>query len=624
MQGFQFFHKRIVRTPILGVAHAIVFATIFLAALSLRFEFLIPERVLSRYALALPVVLIVKLLSFYFSGSFYGWRHRVTFPDFIALARATVISLLLIVMIDHYLLPHQLSRSVLIVDSLLTLLTLGILRAGPRLFHEQLTPFLKGEKRRNALLLASDLDSALLASQINSHSTLEFRVRGLIDAAGKFNEPSISGIPVLGAPRDIRRVADKFAITDLLVMRNVLTGPELRELMDLCEEISIAVRILPEIDQIFSGGLDIPVRDINITDLLRRDPVELDSALIGEMLQGRTVVVTGAGGSIGSEICRQVMKFNPRKLILLGRGENRIFQVHAELRRLEPVTELVPMIADVNDATRIRNVFQTHQPDVVYHAAAHKHVPLMEADVYEAIKNNVLGTRTVARVAHESGTSTFVMISTDKAVNPSSVMGTSKHLAERYVCAMSHESETRFVVVRFGNVLGSNGSVVPRFQEQIRRGGPITITDKRMERFFMSIPEASQLVLQAGAMADGGQVYVLDMGEPVKIVDLARDLIRLSGLKEGTIEIVFTGQRPGEKLYEELHFDDEGAAQSAHDRILAVWHRPFDLLEVETQLDDLQAMLQGAHDNGQLKARLQLLVPEYQPDAIPVSIPAGR
>jgi FlaA1/EpsC-like NDP-sugar epimerase len=331
--------------------------------------------------------------------------------------------------------------------------------------------------------------------------------------------------------------------------------------------------------------------------------------MIGKLLKDRTVMVTGAGGSIGSEICRQVLRFNPKTLVLVGRGENRIFRVERRLQSLHTGTPLSCCIADVTNEPRMRQIFAQYRPEVVFHAAAHKHVPLMEANVGEAIRNNVCGTRLLADLADEFKVRNFVFISTDKAVHPTSVMGVSKQIAERYVHAMSQVSSTRFNVVRFGNVLGSDGSVVPIFQEQIRRGGPITITDPRMTRFFMTIPEASQLVLQAAAMGHGGEIFVLEMGESVKIVELARDLIRLSGLPEDSIEICFTGIRPGEKLYEELYFDDERTLPTSHPKLRAAKHRPYRLAEVREAIASLVPLIHAPCDV--LRRRLHEIVVEY-------------
>jgi FlaA1/EpsC-like NDP-sugar epimerase len=326
------------------------------------------------------------------------------------------------------------------------------------------------------------------------------------------------------------------------------------------------------------------------------------------------VLVSGAGGSIGSELCRQVCRFAPRTLILLEQAENPLFHIHRELLAAHPDLRLVPCIADVCDRPRVEAVFAEHRPDVVFHAAAHKHVPMMEWNPGEAIKNNVVGTRTLADVADRSGTGAFVMISTDKAVNPTSIMGASKRVAELYTQALSRRSKTRFVTVRFGNVLGSAGSVIPIFKEQIARGGPVTVTHPEMKRYFMTIPEACQLVLQAGTMGQGGEIFILDMGEPVKIVDLARDLIRLSGFEPDDIDIEFTGMRPGEKLFEELSVGDENAQKTHHPKIFVGKTQAPALADLEPPLADLVASANGA-DLAGIRARLAALVPEFHPDS---------
>jgi FlaA1/EpsC-like NDP-sugar epimerase len=357
------------------------------------------------------------------------------------------------------------------------------------------------------------------------------------------------------------------------------------------------------------------MRDVAIEDLLRRDPVALDDQAIVADLRGRVVVVTGAGGSIGSEICRQVAGFEPARLVLVERAENALFEIHRELRQAFPSLRIEPCVADICDVQRTQQIFADHAPEVVFHAAAHKHVPMMEWNPGEAIKNNVLGTRLIADVAHACGARAFVMISTDKAVNPTSVMGATKRAAEVYIQALAKRSSTRFVTVRFGNVLGSNGSVVPIFKEQIARGGPVTVTHPDMKRYFMTIPEACQLVLQAGSMGCGGEIFILDMGQPVKIVDLARDLIQLSGFSPDEIEIVFTGMRPGEKLHEELSIAAEHAEKTRHPKIMigkTVAQAPE---EVVARLEELKASLPSEGNGDRLRKLLTAIVPEYRPDA---------
>ena len=348
-----------------------------------------------------------------------------------------------------------------------------------------------------------------------------------------------------------------------------------------------------------------------INDLLKRDPVYLNIDELRQRFHGKKVLVTGAGGSIGSEICRQVIEFEPDELLIMGRGENRIFFLERELRDLKKSTRIVPLIADVTAAPRIGHIFSSMRPDYIYHAAAHKHVPLMEANVSEAVRNNVGGTKILVDAADRYGAERFVLISTDKAVNPTSVMGLTKHLAERYVNAAAETSKTKFIVTRFGNVLGSTGSVVQIFKSQIEKGGPITITDFRMTRYFMTIPEAAQLVLEASMMGNGGEIFVLDMGNSVRILDLARDMIRLAGLPDNAIEIKQIGLRPGEKLYEELYFESEQKINTPHPKLYAARHREFRRDLVQRQISDLLELAQTA-DETALRRMFKELVPEYQ------------
>jgi FlaA1/EpsC-like NDP-sugar epimerase len=352
------------------------------------------------------------------------------------------------------------------------------------------------------------------------------------------------------------------------------------------------------------------LRPVETAALLRREPVMLDTTAVGGLIGGRTVLVTGAGGSIGSELCRQLLLFQPQRLVLIDRGENMLFLTAHDLLRQPTQAAIEPLIADITDAGRMESIMAQVQPEVVFHAAAHKHVAMMERDPAEAIKNNCLGTALVARLASRHGADAFVLISTDKAVNPTSVMGCSKLIAERCVQALASQSQTRFMVVRFGNVLGSNGSVVPIFLEQIRRGGPVTVTHPDIARYFMTIPEASQLVLQAAAMGRGGEVFVLDMGQRVRIVDLARSLIRLSGLAADEIEIVYTGLTPGERLVEQLYFSDERPCRTAHPKVFSAVHRPVDASDTAALLDSVSAVVDEPAEV--VRGRLRELVPEYR------------
>jgi FlaA1/EpsC-like NDP-sugar epimerase len=607
------------RASLLGAAHLVVFALVYWLAFAVRFDdFVLPSRVAELFWVSLPWVLAVKLMVFFLLGHFHGWWSHVTFADLVALLRASILSFLVVAVTDYFFSTYHIPRGVLILDCMFAVVALGAMRGSWRLFREHFRPIFDRKETRWTLLVGADISSGILAHQIQSNFQLAYRIRGFLAIDSTKNRSRLGQLPILGSVEDVCQIAAATRATDVLVTAGTLPGPRLRRLMEACDKAALTLKIIPPLEERLNGDCRIPIRNLEINDLLRREPVHLDTKTIGKLLEGRRVMVTGAGGSIGSEICRQVLKFNPRSLVLVGRGENRIFMIERELRAQYKSAVLYACIGDVTDKGRMQHLFAEHRPEVVFHAAAHKHVPLMESNVGEAIKNNVFGTKGLTDLADEFGVLSFVFISTDKAVQPSSVMGVSKQIAERYVHALSQESATRFMVVRFGNVLGSDGSVVPVFQEQIRRGGPITITDPRMTRFFMTIPEASQLVLQAAAMGDGGEIFVLEMGEPVKIVDLARDLIRLSGLPENAIEIVFTGVRPGEKLFEELYFDDEQTLPTAHPKLRAAYHRCCSVSEVRHAVAELERLIDEPEEV--IRRKLHQIVPEY----LAASLPAGE
>jgi FlaA1/EpsC-like NDP-sugar epimerase len=599
------------RSWLVALGHAAVFVLAYWLAYYLRFGLTLSSESLGLWWSSLGWVVGLQLLVFCLLGQFHGWWRYVTFADLTALLRASALSLCVLVATNYFFqLLLQLPRGVLLLDCILIILMLGAVRASWRMLQEMLQQVLNDKDCRWALLVGTDLSNGILAHQIRSHFHLPYRVRGFLSTDDGGGAKQLGQIPILGRLEDVEAVAAAARATDVLVVAGTLPGRRLRNLMEACERAGLNLKIMRSLEDRLEGDERVPIRDIEINDLLGRDPVTLDTENISRLLEGRRVMVTGAGGSIGSEICRQILAFHPESLVLVGRGENRIFLIERELQDLRTSTVIYPCIGDVTNHERMEQLFVAHRPEVVFHAAAHKHVPLMEVNVGEAIRNNVLGTKCVAELADRYGVLSFVLISTDKAVRPSSVMGATKQIAERYVHTLSQESATRFTVVRFGNVLGSAGSVVPVFQEQIRRGGPITVTDPRMTRFFMTIPEASQLVLQAATM-DAGQIYVLEMGEPVKIVDLARDLIRLSGLPEHAIEISFTGIRRGEKLYEELYFEDEQTLSTPHPKLRAAYHRPYSLVEVQRAILQLERLLSEPEDL--LRRRLHEIIPEFNP-----------
>lgn len=631
-QGF------VLRAWLLAIGHLVCFAVVYWLAFSVRFDFDVPAREWDLLLQGMPWILGAKGGIFYLLGHYRGWWRYVTFADLVALLRASALSLLCILGINYFVLQVHVPRSVLVLDFVFTVVLLGAFRSSFRIFREHLMPVVKPKDCRWALLVGTDDSSGVLAHQIQAQPDLPYRIRGILATDGNGRQRQLGQIRVLGHVDHVARIVAECQATDVLVTAGVLFGKRLRGLMEACREADLTLNIVPALEERLSGDRHIPIRHIEIKDLLRREPVVLDHQAIGKLIEGRVVLVTGAGGSIGSEICRQAIRFRPKRLVLVGRGENRIFSIDRDLRESllvrsatgnrredasgvlpahgppasgENVTAISSRIADVTDAVRIGHILEEFRPEVIFHAAAHKHVPLMEDNPGEAVKNNVVGTKIVADLAHALGVECFLLISTDKAVRPTSVMGATKHLAERYVLALGQESKTRFIATRFGNVLGSAGSVVPIFQEQIRRGGPITITDPRMTRFFMTIPEASQLVLQAAAMGRGGEIFVLDMGEPVRIVDLAHDMVRLAGLPENAIEIVYTGIRPGEKLYEELYFDDEQTLATSHPKLRAAYHRPYAPEEVRAQVAELAELV----DRPELcvSSKIRHFVPEFAP-----------
>lgn len=600
-----------IRLPLLFALHATLFSGIYVAAYFARFNFEITDDRVEFVKASLMAVIATKILVFYLAGYFHGWWRYVTFADLRSLLKVSVASMIAVWLMDEFLLSLtlQIPRLSIILDAMLTVLVIGGLRCTWRFADEA------GASRGNArpaLLVGTNEDAGRLAGQINSNHSMSFRVVGLLASYVNYRRKAVlGGVKVLGKIDDVVELAKKADSKDLLVLAGTISGGPLRNLIAECNSAGIKVSVLPRFEDAMCGTDKIPLRSLNINDLLKRDPVQLDTDKLQALLKEKRVLVTGAGGSIGSEICRQVLGFAPAEMILLGRGENRIYAIHQELQQAasEAGVILHREIGDITDQPRMESLFKSREPEIIFHAAAHKHVPLMELHPAEAVKNNVFGTKVIANCAHNCGASHFVMVSSDKAVNPTSIMGATKHLAERVVYDLAQASNTKFTTVRFGNVLGSAGSVIPYFQQQIANGGPITITDERMTRYFMSIPEAAQLVIQSASMSNGGEIYVLDMGKPIKIVQLAEDLVGLSGLPKDSIEFQFTGIRPGEKLYEELYFGDEATAPTSHSKVRAAYARDFQGRDATSEIESLIAL--AARNESGLKVAIENLVPSY-------------
>lgn len=506
----------------------------------------------------------------------------------------------------------SLPRSIYPLTMFMATLLVAISRLSLRYIYYTINKQEKEGQPVSVLIVGAGEAGSLLLQDIQNH--YNYKVVGFIDDDKAKQGRLLRGIPVLGNRDKIAELVAKYDVKDIIVAMPSLSGLELKKIVELCESTQCRVKILPG----FFSNLDTSaiklqdLRPIAVEDLLKRDPVKLDLAKIGEFIKDKVILVTGAGGSIGSEICRQIMYLHPRRIILLGRGENSIYEVHQELTHNYPQADFVPVIMNITNKILVEQLFQQYHPQVVFHAAAHKHVPLMERQPEEAIYNNVVGSWNVADLAGKYGVERFVLISTDKAVNPTSVMGATKRVTEMIMQALNKKyAGTKFMAVRFGNVLGSRGSVVPLFKKQIAAGGPVTITNPEMKRYFMTIPEASQLVLEAGALGQGGEVFVLDMGEPVKIVDLAKDMISLSGLEpDKDIKLEYTGLRPGEKLFEELLTAEEGTVATKNSKIFQAILKDQDPAILRPQLEKLIA----CKDNNLCITMLQELIPTYHPN----------
>ena len=466
--------------------------------------------------------------------------------------------------------------------------------------------------RSNVMVIGAGAAGDMLLKEIESSSYLELTAKCIIDDQPGCHGKLLRGVPIVGGRDKIQDAVRLYNIDEIIFAIPSANAKTKKEILEICKETGCKLRMLPGVYQLINGDVSVSkLKDVEIEDLLGREPIQINTEEVLGYVSGKTVLVTGGGGSIGSELCRQIAAHNPQKLIILDIYENNAYDIQQELVRKYPKLDLIVLIASVRNKNRMNQIFETYRPDIVYHAAAHKHVPLMEDSPNEAVKNNVMGTYRTALAADKYGTEKFVLISTDKAVNPTNVMGASKRICEMIIQMMNQKSKTNFVAVRFGNVLGSNGSVIPLFKKQIAEGGPVTVTDPNIIRYFMTIPEAVSLVLQAGAYAKGGEIFVLNMGEPVKILDLAVNLIKLSGLRPGTdIEIKFTGLRPGEKMYEELLMDEEGLKKTANRMIFIGKPIEFNSQEFEDQLEQLIADARA--ESGDIRNRMKEIVPTFQ------------
>ncbi len=551
----------------------LVLADIFLIniavffALALRFDGQIPEMFLDSFKQAIIYITVLKLIIFYFFGLYRNLWQYASVIELINITVAVTVSSLLMYSLRAF--GIVLPRGIYIIDWVLAILLIGGVRFALRIVQDVIVDRAEGYLKK-VLIIGAGEAGVMVAKEIdrNRHKLLS-KPAGYIDDDPKKKGKFIHNVPILGGREHIPQIIKEKGIDEIIIAIPSAPQKSIRQIVDVCKDFQVKLKILPGVFELIDEKVSLKkMRDVDIEDLLRRESVKANLSEIVDYIKDEVVLVSGGGGSIGSELCRQILKYNPKKLVLFGHGENSVFNIHKELTKKFPNTEISPVIGSVQEKSRIEDAFSFHKPTLVFHAAAHKHVPLMEKNLKEAIRNNILGTRNLALVSHKHGSKHFVLISTDKAVNATSIMGATKRVAEMIIQAIARFSETKFCAVRFGNVLGSRGSVVLLFREQIADGGPVTITHPDMVRYFMTIPEAVQLVIQAGAMGKNGEIFVLNMGEPVKILDLANDLIKLSGYEPGKdIDIVYTGIRPGEKLYEEMLTAQEEISTTTHEKI---------------------------------------------------------
>ncbi|HJT30043.1 MAG TPA: nucleoside-diphosphate sugar epimerase/dehydratase [Pyrinomonadaceae bacterium] len=591
----------------------------FALAYLLRFDFRVTAEDLSRLVYQLPIVVLIQFGALVLTdGHRFLWRYvgMLELKTFVKAFLYSTFALLVLWILVPY--EGRIPLSVLIMDVLLAFSGTFGPRVLWRAAHEHNEEMLRAARvnngpRKRVLLIGAGSAGVLAAREIRRNLDINFDVRGFVDDDPRKQMTVIQKFKVLGTSQHLPQLVRELEIDEVIISIAHASRENFRRLVNICNSIPVKVQVIPSLYEILQGVVQVTrVRNVQIEDLLGRDPVDLGEEFIGEFLAGKVVMVTGAGGSIGGELARQVARYHPAKLLLVERAEGALFEIEQQLRAELPSLPYVPCLADVGEEGRMRSIFKRHAPEVVIHAAAHKHVPLMEANALEAIKNNVFATHLLGRLAGEFKAETFILISTDKAVRPTSIMGATKRIGELLVQHLNRQFATRYVAVRFGNVIGSNGSVIPLFRKQISEGGPVTVTHQDMVRYFMTIPEAAQLVLQAGTMGSGGEIFILDMGKPVKILELARDLITLSGFKPGRdIEIVITGIRPGEKLCEELQITEEDMSKTRHPKIFIGSLLAYPEDKIQQLLTHLGALVNEGKED-EIRSYINEFLPEAQ------------
>lgn len=618
-QGFMVTH----RAAFIRLWQASVMALSLVAAFLVRFDFTFPQSELRHIELGLAILLVAKMSTFYFVGIEHGWWRFSGLSDLVKLFIANVTGSALFTASTVALIGPRFPRSVYLIDFLLCFLATAGARFSVRLYHEMVMHEVASKVTQKGLVIyGAGVAGLSLVREIGSNPALNYRLLGFLDDNPHKLNASLLGVRVLGSGRDLGRIVERYkrhsiSIDEVVIAMPSASGRQMAQAFAHCRASGVPCKTIPNLGELLAGKVKVSqIREISVENLLGREPVQLEHDRIRESVVERSVLVTGAGGSIGSELCRQLLRFDPKYLVLLDQAESDLFKIQMELLGVGGKAQICPVIGDIRDYDRMEEVIREYGVNSIYHAAAYKHVPMMEHNVIEAVTNNVIGLDNMVTAAHRNGVSSFVMISSDKAVNPTNVMGLTKRVTELIAASMPNsdgENGTKFVSVRFGNVLGSNGSVVPIFKEQIARGGPVTVTHPDMRRYFMTIPEAVQLVLQASVMGKGSEIFVLDMGEPVRIIDLARNMIRLSGHEPDVdIPIQFVGLRPGEKLFEELCTESEETQPTDHEKIMvfcgSVPQRKF----MEGWVSDLRSLV-SERDDVRVLSHLADIVPEYRP-----------
>ncbi|WP_243122852.1 nucleoside-diphosphate sugar epimerase/dehydratase [Haloimpatiens lingqiaonensis] len=603
------------KKPILIIIDAVLVNLSYILALYFRYNYSVFKNYASNYKDIAIIVTLIYIFIFYIFKFYESIWSYASIDEFMLVIGGCLVSNL-VTMVFLRMTSLGFAYGVSIVACAFSILFIVGFRISVRIYH-RFTNILDCNANKNklkrAMIIGAGAAASIVIREMKDNTNRKYLPVALIDDDPYKVGKNVLGVKVMGVRKDIIEVAKEQAIENIIIAIPSIDENDKKEILDICKETGCKIQIIPSVHEVIDGKTSLnQIRDVDIEDLLGRKPIQLDMEGISDYIKGKCILVTGGGGSIGSELCRQISKFNPKTLIIFDIYENNAYDIQNELRYKYPNLDLKVLIGSVRDKKRLNYIFTKYSPEVVFHAAAHKHVPLMEDSPMEAIKNNVFGTFNVASCADEFGVKRFVLISTDKAVNPTNVMGATKRMCEMIIQSMDKVSSTQFVAVRFGNVLGSNGSVIPLFKKQIAHGGPVTVTHKEITRFFMTIPEASQLVLQAGAFAKGGEIFVLDMGESVKIYDLACDLIRLSGFepnKDMNIEI--SGLRPGEKLYEELLMSEEGLTNTKHEKIFIGKPTFSDIHELRTHMMELSSIMEG--DNVEkLIQKIEDIVPTYQ------------